>query len=55
MIRYDGGWREVVVLGLYQEGEYQRREHGYRVRQDNGAEFFLVREPLGRWYAAEFV
>jgi len=48
---HGGSWREVTVLGLYSDRDFQRRDLGFRARLANGAEFFLVREPLGRWYA----
>ena len=48
---HGGSWREVSVLGLYRDRDFQRRDLGFRARLTNGAEFFLVREPLGRWYA----
>lgn len=46
-----GAWREVTVLGLYRDRDFQRRDLGFRAQLANGAEFFLVREPLGHWYA----
>lgn len=46
----EGGWQRVDVLGRFAAG-VTRRETGYRARIDSGAEFTLVREPLGRWYA----
>lgn len=46
-----GAWREVTVLGVYRDRDFQRRDLGYRAQLESGAEFFLVREPLGRWYA----
>jgi hypothetical protein len=30
-----------------------RRELGFRARLTSGAEFALVREPLGYWYAGD--
>ena len=48
---HEGAWRELTVLGLYREKGFTRRDRGFRARLANGAEFFLVREPLGRWYA----
>jgi hypothetical protein len=48
---HEGAWRELTVLGLYREKSFTRRDRGFRARLANGAEFFLVREPLGRWYA----
>lgn len=48
---HGGAWREVTVLGLYHDRDFQRRDLGFRAQLANGAEFFLVREPLGRWYA----
>jgi hypothetical protein len=44
-------WRGVVVLGRYHDVESGRRELGFRARLATGAEFSLVREPLGIWYA----
>jgi hypothetical protein len=52
---YRGSWRDLIVLGRYRDHGFSRRDRGYRARMSNGAEFFLVREPLGRWYAEEFV
>lgn len=43
-----GSWLEVEVLGRWDAG---RRELGYRARLASGAEFTLIRERLGRWYA----
>lgn len=51
---HEGSWRDLIVLGRYQERSFDRRDRGYRARMSNGAEFFLVREPLDRWYAEEF-
>lgn len=48
---HQGGWREVTILGLFRDPDFRRRDRGYRARLANGAEIFLVREPLGRWYA----
>lgn len=48
---HGGAWREVTVLGVYRDQDFQRRDIGYRAQLENGAEFFLVREVLGRWYA----
>ena len=47
----DGSWQAVTVLGRYRTGDLARRERGYLARLANGAEFSLVREPLGFWYA----
>ena len=49
----DGAWQAVTVLGRYRTGDLARREHGYLARLANGAEFSLVREPLGFWFADE--
>jgi hypothetical protein len=46
----DGAWRSVTVLGRYQSRDLARREAGYLVRLASGAEFSLVREPLGHWF-----
>ena len=51
---HDGSWRDLIVLGRYRERAFNRRDRGYRARMSNGAEFFLVREPLDRWYAEAF-
>ena len=48
---HGGSWREVTVLGIYRDRDFQRRDLGFRAQLANGAEFFLVREPLGHWYA----
>ncbi|HET7543554.1 MAG TPA: hypothetical protein VFK05_26965 [Polyangiaceae bacterium] len=47
----DGGWQAVTVLGRYRSGDLARRERGYLARLASGAEFSLVREPLGVWFA----
>jgi hypothetical protein len=44
-------WRGLVVLGRYRDLESGVREIGFRARLATGAEFGLVREPLGIWYA----
>jgi len=49
----DGAWQGVTVLGRYRTGDLARRERGYLARLANGAEFSLVREPLGFWFADE--
>src|SRR5690606_9016336 len=43
---HEGAWRELTVLGRYRDGSFRGRERGFRARLANGAEFFLVREPL---------
>jgi len=47
----DGAWHAVTVLGRYRTGDLARRERGYMARLPSGAEFSLVREPLGFWFA----
>jgi hypothetical protein len=47
----DGVWHAVTVLGRYRSDDLARRERGYLARLPNGAEFSLVREPLGYWFA----
>lgn len=47
----DGAWQTVTVLGRYRTGDLARRERGYLTRLPSGAEFSLVREPLGCWFA----
>jgi hypothetical protein len=47
----EGAWHTVTVLGRYRTGDLARRERGYLARLPNGAEFSLVREPLGYWFA----
>jgi len=47
----NGGWEAVTVLGRYRSGDLARRERGYLARLASGAEFSLVREPLGVWFA----
>ncbi|HWZ88524.1 MAG TPA: hypothetical protein VNW92_06725 [Polyangiaceae bacterium] len=49
----DGGWQPVVVLGRYRSADLARRERGYLARLASGAEFSLVREPLGYWFMDE--
>jgi len=50
-IRLNDAWHAVTVLGRYRSGDLARRERGYLARLANGAEFSLVREPLGFWFA----
>ncbi len=45
-----GAWQAVTVLGRYRSGDLARRERGYLARLASGAEFSLVREPLGVWF-----
>jgi len=47
----DGAWHAITVLGRFRSGDLARRERGYLARLANGAEFSLVREPLGFWFA----
>ena len=47
----NGVWQAVTVLGRYRSGDLARRERGYLARLSSGAEFSLVREPLGFWFA----
>jgi hypothetical protein len=47
----DGVWHTVTVLGRYRSDDLARRERGYLARLPSGAEFSLVREPLGYWFA----
>lgn len=47
----NGAWHPVTVLGRYRTGDLARRERGYLTRLSSGAEFSLVREPLGVWFA----
>lgn len=49
----DGAWQLVTVLGRYRAGDLAQRERGYLARLASGAEFSLVREPLGFWFAAD--
>ena len=46
----EGAWHAVTVLGRYRTGDLARRERGYLARLPSGAEFSLVREPLGYWF-----
>ncbi|MGB7217018.1 MAG: hypothetical protein WBE98_18530 [Gammaproteobacteria bacterium] len=46
-----GEWNPVTILGRYQRTDLGRREVGYLARLPSGAEFSLVREPLGCWFA----
>jgi hypothetical protein len=46
----DEGWQAVTVLGRYRSADLARRERGYLARLPSGAEFLLVREPLGFWF-----
>jgi hypothetical protein len=47
----EGVWQPVTVLGRYRSADLARRERGYLARLTSGAEFSLVREPLGYWFA----
>ena len=47
----EGAWQLVTVLGRYRSHDLARRERGYLARLPSGAEFSLVREPLGYWFA----
>lgn len=47
----DGAWQAVTVLGRYRSGDLARHERGYLARLASGAEFSLVREALGFWFA----
>lgn len=49
----EGSWQPVTVLGRYRSADLARRERGYLARLPNGAEFSLVREPLGYWFVDE--
>jgi len=48
-----GGWESLVILGRFHSSDLGRREVGYRARLRSGAEFALVREPLGKWFAED--
>jgi hypothetical protein len=48
-----GEWNRVTILGRYRRADLGRREVGYLARLPSGAEFSLVREPLGSWFADE--
>jgi len=43
-------WSPITILGRYQARDLSRSELGYLARLASGAEVFLVREPLGRWF-----
>ena len=47
----DGAWQNLIILGRFHSSDLDRREVGYRARLLSGAEFALVREPLGKWFA----
>jgi hypothetical protein len=49
----EGSWQALTVLGRYRSADLARRERGYLARSQNGAEFSLVREPLGYWFVDE--
>jgi hypothetical protein len=44
-------WCPVDIIGRYGEQELLPDEVGFRARLATGAEFALVREPLGKWFA----
>jgi hypothetical protein len=48
-----GGWHSLIILGRFHSSDLERREVGYRARLLSGAEFALVREPLGKWFAED--
>jgi hypothetical protein len=52
-IEVDGEWCLLTILGRFRSRDLERREVGYRARLPNGAEFALVREPPGRWFAED--
>jgi hypothetical protein len=52
-IWFAGQWCPVEVLGRYRDDDLGRGDVGYRARLTSGAEFNLVREQLGRWYAED--
>ena len=45
-----GKWSPITILGRYQASDLSRSELGFLARLASGAEVFLVREPLGRWF-----
>lgn len=49
----DGVWQPVEIVGRIEPARFRTREVGYVARVGNGREIFLVREPLGRWFAAD--
>jgi len=51
LVWHEGDWQGVTVLGLYRDKNFQSLDRGFRARLASGAEFFLVRERMGRWYA----
>lgn len=48
---HGGSWCPLEILGRYTDDALASHEVGYRARLDTGAEFTLVRERRGRWYA----
>ncbi len=46
-----GVWCPLEILGRYTDDDLESHEVGYRARLGTGAEFTLVRERRGRWYA----
>jgi hypothetical protein len=52
-IEIEGEWCLLTILGRFRSRDLDRREVGYRARLPNGAEFALVREPPGRWFAED--
>jgi hypothetical protein len=52
VVWYEGGWRRITIVGRLQSRDLARRETGYLTRLPNGDDLLLVREPLGRWFAA---
>lgn len=52
-IRLEARWQGVTVLGRYRSADLGPRERGYLARVASGAEFSLVREPFGVWFAAD--
>ncbi len=48
-----GQWEPIEVLGRLASSELESGALGYRVHIASGAEFTLVRERLGHWYADE--
>lgn len=50
---YESAWRPVSILGKMKRQDLEAHELGYMARLASGRELLLVREPLGKWFAAD--
>lgn len=50
---HDSAWRPISILGRMKHQDLEAHELGYMARLATGRELLLVREPLGKWFAAD--